>query len=78
MNYICEGVYVGTVDDAYRTERLREAGITHILTVETKPLMKEATEGTKLVELSLNSAVGSFSYTALVCTVFLLSSVLVK
>ena len=45
MNYISEGVYVGNVDDAYQTDKLKEEGITHILTVDTKPLKKEATDG---------------------------------
>ena len=45
MNYISEGVYIGNVDNAYDTERLKEEGVTHILTVDAKPLKKEATHG---------------------------------
>ena len=46
MNFISEGIYIGTVDDAYNTGRLKQEGITHILTVDSKPLTKEATDGT--------------------------------
>ena len=45
MNYISEGVYIGNVDDAYQTDKLKGEGITHILTLDTKPLRKEATDG---------------------------------
>ena len=48
MNYISEGIYIGSVDDAYQTDKLKEAGITHILTVDTKPLTREATNGVSL------------------------------
>ena len=48
MNYISEGIYIGSVDDAYQTDKLKAVGITHILTVDTKPLTREATNGSML------------------------------
>ncbi len=45
MTYVDTGLYIGTVDDAYDRPQLEKKGITHILTVETKPLQQQATDG---------------------------------
>ena len=44
MNYVQEGLYIGTVDDAYNVDALQKNGVTHILTVVHQPLRKEVTD----------------------------------
>jgi len=44
MNYVQECVYIGSADDAYDTLSLAKHGITHILSVEHRPLRKEVSD----------------------------------
>ena len=44
MNYVQEGLYIGTVDDAYNVDALQKNGVTHILTVVHQPLRKDVTD----------------------------------
>ncbi len=54
MTYVDTGLYIGTVDDAYDRPQLEKKGVTHILTLETKPLQQQATEGMILRTLLCN------------------------
>ena len=43
ISYIQDGLYLGGVDEAYKTDELLKKGITHILTIEHNPLELKAT-----------------------------------
>ncbi len=44
MSFIQDGLYLGNADHAYDSDLLQQKGVTHILTLDAKPLKKEAVE----------------------------------
>lgn len=45
MSFIIEGLFLGSLDDVYASKKLKEKGVTHILTIETRPIPREFAQG---------------------------------
>ena len=43
MNVILENLYLGSIEAALHTDILKDAGVTHILTIDDRPLSHETT-----------------------------------